>query len=179
LGPDQSDGLWYGMRAWIEQGFKLLKHGGWQWQETRMTDPERAGRLWLVLAVATRYVLAVGGEAESAEMAVETIPEMVPAKPDSRVGGRRIASADPPAPARQLIKSAAPASRPPRNRASGTKQRLVSVFRQGLAALVSVLITGHALPKPHWYPEPWLEIRAEFKACQDQPTTPVPKNPSL
>jgi hypothetical protein len=179
LGPDQSDGLWYGMRAWIEQGFKLLKHGGWQWQETRMTDPERAGRLWLVLAVATRYVLAVGGEAESAEMAVETIPEMVPAKPDSRVGGRRIASADPPAPARQPIKSAAPASRPPRNRASGTKQRLVSVFRQGLAALVSVLITGHALPKPHWYPEPWLEIRAEFKACQDQPPTPVPKNPSL
>ena len=67
LGPDQSDGLWYGMRAWIEQGFKLLKHGGWQWQMTRMTAPDRASRLWLVLAVATRYVLAVGGEADAAE----------------------------------------------------------------------------------------------------------------
>ena len=81
LGPDQSEGLWYGMRAWIEHGFKLLKHGGWQWQKTRMTDPERASRLWLVLAVATRYVLAVGGEAESAEIEVETLPEMVPAEP--------------------------------------------------------------------------------------------------
>jgi hypothetical protein len=31
LGPDQSDSSWYGMRAWIEQGFKLLQRGGWQW----------------------------------------------------------------------------------------------------------------------------------------------------
>jgi hypothetical protein len=179
LGPDQSDGLWYGMRAWIEQGFKLLKHGGWQWQETRMTDPERAGRLWLVLAVATRYVLAVGGEAETAEIEVETIPEMVPATPEPRAGGRKNASADSPALARRPTKIAASASRSPRERSSGTKQRLVSVFRQGLAALVSVLIAGHALPKPQWYPEPWLEIHAEFKMCHHQPPIPVPKNPSL
>jgi hypothetical protein len=179
LGPEQSDALWYGMRAWIEQGFKLLKHGGWQWQETRMTDPERADRLWLVMAVATRYVLALGGEAESAEIAVETIPEMVPAEPHSRASRRRITSADPQAPARQPIKIAAPESQPPRERASGTKQRLVSVFRQGLAVLVSVLVAGHALPKPQWYLEPWLEIRAEFNVCRDQPPTPVPQNPSL
>ena len=179
LDPDQSEGLWYGMRAWIEHGFKLLKHGGWQWQETRMTDPERASRLWLVLAVATRYVLAVGGEAESAEMEVETIPEMVPVKSGPRAGGRKIAPADLPAPARRPIKGTAPASQPPRERASGTKQRLVSVFRQGLAALVSVLIAGHALPKPQWYPEPWLEIRTEFQVDRDQPPTPVPKTPSL
>ena len=67
LGPDQSESLWYGMRAWIEQGFKLLKSQGWQWQMTRMTDPDRASRLWLVLAVATRYVLAVGGEADASD----------------------------------------------------------------------------------------------------------------
>ena len=74
LGPDQSEGLWYGMRAWIEQGFKLLKHGGWQWQMTGMTDPERASRLWLVLAVATRYVLAVGGQADASDAEVDTLP---------------------------------------------------------------------------------------------------------
>ena len=78
LGPDQSEGLWYGMRAWIEHGFKLLKHGGWQWQTTRMTDPERASRLWLVLAVATRYVLAVGGEADASDTEVELLPAPPP-----------------------------------------------------------------------------------------------------
>ena len=42
LAPDQAEGLWYGMRSWIEGGYKLLKSGGWQWQATRMTD--RIGR---------------------------------------------------------------------------------------------------------------------------------------
>jgi hypothetical protein len=64
-----------------------------------MTDPGRAGGLWLVLTVATRHALAVDGEAESAELALETIPEMLAAKPDSRAGARRIASADLLAPA--------------------------------------------------------------------------------
>jgi hypothetical protein len=73
LGPDQSEGLWYGMWAWIEEGFKLLKHGGWQWQMTRMTDPDRASRLWLVLAVTTRYILAVGGEADARDTEVQTL----------------------------------------------------------------------------------------------------------
>ena len=63
LAPDRAEGLWYGMRSWIEGGYKLLKSGGWQWQATRMTEPDRAERLWLVLAVATCYVLAMGGEA--------------------------------------------------------------------------------------------------------------------
>jgi hypothetical protein len=170
LAPDQSEGLWYGMRAWIEQGFKLLKHGGWQWQMTRMTDPDRASRLWLVLAVATRYVLAVGGEADASDTEVQTPPVPPPTTPtthaDQRIAGRPIS--------RPELKS-----REPRKRASGTKQRLVSVFRRGLAALVSILIAGHALPKPQWKPEPWLEIRVDSTRSPDQPPTPVPKNPSL
>ena len=48
LGPEHSEALWYGLRAWIEHGFKLLKSDGWQWQRTQMTDPERVERLWLV-----------------------------------------------------------------------------------------------------------------------------------
>ncbi len=50
----------YGVRTWIEQGFKVLKRGGWQWQQTRMSDPARAERLWLALAVATLWVISVG-----------------------------------------------------------------------------------------------------------------------
>jgi len=69
LAPSAGAACWYGLRAWIEQGFKITKRGGWQWQRTRMTDPQRAARLWLAVAVATLWLLSVGGMAE------ETIPE--------------------------------------------------------------------------------------------------------
>jgi hypothetical protein len=66
LPPQAADAGWYGLRAWIEHGFKLIKRGGWQWQRTRMTDPERASRLWLAVAVATLWLVRVGGAAEVA-----------------------------------------------------------------------------------------------------------------
>lgn len=31
LPPEQAEVAWYGMRGWIEQGFKDYKRGGWQW----------------------------------------------------------------------------------------------------------------------------------------------------
>lgn len=72
LPPEAGRVCWYGLRAWIEQGFKRLKRGGWQWQATRMDDPERAARLWLALAVATWWLLSVGGEADE-QVAAETL----------------------------------------------------------------------------------------------------------
>jgi hypothetical protein len=68
LAPSAGEAGWYGLRAWSEQGFKITKRAGWQWQRTRMTDPPRAARLWLAVAVATLWLLSVGGEAD------ETIP---------------------------------------------------------------------------------------------------------
>jgi hypothetical protein len=44
LPPTASEAGWYGLRAWIEQGFKMTKRAGWQWQRTRMTQPDRAAR---------------------------------------------------------------------------------------------------------------------------------------
>ena len=64
LPPPQANVAWYGMRSWIESGFKRTKRGGWQWQSTRMQDPARASRLWLAIAVATLWVVCVGGEAD-------------------------------------------------------------------------------------------------------------------
>ena len=64
LAPSAGEACWYGLRAWIEQGFKITKRGGWQWQRTRMNDPQRAARLWLAVAVATLWLLSVGGLAE-------------------------------------------------------------------------------------------------------------------
>ncbi len=65
LSPEQADAFWYAMRPWIECGFKDTKRGGWQWQNTRITDPKRAERFWLAIAVATLWVVSVGGEAET------------------------------------------------------------------------------------------------------------------
>ena len=66
LGVDQAGVAWYGLRCWIELGFRALKSVGWQWQRTRRTDPQRIARHWLVLAVATRWTLAYGARAEDA-----------------------------------------------------------------------------------------------------------------
>jgi hypothetical protein len=180
LDPDQAEGLWYGMRSWIEGGYKLLKSGGWQWQATRMTDPDRVERLWLVLAVATCYVLAMGGEADEEGFAEVTVKE--PVSPSAQAATEPPPASTGPGKARPRRRGASEretATREPRRRRSGTKERLVSVFRQGLAVLVSVLIAGHALPKPSWRPEAWLELRCGITAPVQQPLTPIPKNPSL
>ncbi len=65
LAPQRADVAWYSLRFWIECGFKQTKRAGWQWQQTKMEDPERASRLWLAMAVATLWVVSVGGEAEA------------------------------------------------------------------------------------------------------------------
>lgn len=77
LAPEQAEVVWYGMRSWIEQGFKDYKRGGWQWHQTKMIDPARAERLWLAIAVATLWVVSVGGEAD-ATLPVSTL-EALPA----------------------------------------------------------------------------------------------------
>jgi len=84
LAPSAGDACWYGLRAWIEQGFKITKRGGWQWQRTRMSDPQRAARLWLAVAVATLWLLSVGGMVE------ETIPvsTLLPLPADGLPGPR-------------------------------------------------------------------------------------------
>lgn len=66
LAPDDVEGSWYGLRAWIELGFRALKSMGWHWERTRRTDPARIARHWLVLAIGTLLNLAVGTRLEDA-----------------------------------------------------------------------------------------------------------------
>ncbi len=90
LPPEASTACWYGLRAWIEQGFKITKRGGWQWHRTHMTTPKRAARLWLAVAVATLWLLSVGGEAEET-IPCSTMPDLtalVPAPRRTRRGTR-------------------------------------------------------------------------------------------
>ena len=64
LAPEGCDAQWYALRGWCEQCFKCTKRGGWQWQQTQMSDPNRAARLWVALAVATLWMLTVGSDLE-------------------------------------------------------------------------------------------------------------------
>ncbi len=67
LPPDAIGVSWYGLRTWIELGFRALKSRGWHWERTRRTDPDRIARQWLALAVATMLNLAVGTRLEEAD----------------------------------------------------------------------------------------------------------------
>jgi hypothetical protein len=60
LAPAEADAAWYSLRPWIECGFKDFKRGGWQWQSSRQTDPARAERRWLAMAVASLWVIGLG-----------------------------------------------------------------------------------------------------------------------
>jgi hypothetical protein len=67
LEPQQARLAWYGMRFWIEVGFKQGKRGGWQWQHSQMTDPRPAqvspftlGRLWLMRSIVEQEPLGAG-----------------------------------------------------------------------------------------------------------------------
>ena len=77
LAPAQATAVWYGMRSWIEGGFKDTKRGGWGWHQTKMVDPERAERLWLAIAVATLWAVSVGGEIDATlpVSSLEALPE--------------------------------------------------------------------------------------------------------
>ena len=78
LNPNEANIRWYGFRAWIERegrwGFPSLsnhavescyrdfKSDGRARQRTRLTKPERAERHWLAMAVATLWMVTLGGE---------------------------------------------------------------------------------------------------------------------
>ena len=60
LAPGAADAAWYGWRSWIEQSFKVLKSGGWQWQRTA-TSPTRRGPSWPGRGAPGGDALAAGG----------------------------------------------------------------------------------------------------------------------
>jgi hypothetical protein len=91
LPPERVGVSWYALRMWVELGFRALKGVGWQWQHTRRTDPRRTARHWLVLAVATLWVLAHGTRAEDAQR-VGVAPACLRTPPAPSGAERRIVS---------------------------------------------------------------------------------------
>lgn len=61
----------YAIRAWQEQGFRDLKSGGWQWQQSQVRIPDHASLLVLVLALAYAWMLTLGLLIEHATRSVQ------------------------------------------------------------------------------------------------------------
>lgn len=64
--PAAANVAWSGLRAGIACSDQDRKRGGWHWEQTKMTNPRRAERRWLAMAVTMRWVVRVGGQAEAA-----------------------------------------------------------------------------------------------------------------
>jgi len=79
---------WYGLRMWVELGFRALKGVGWKWEHTRRRDPARIARYWLILAVATLWTLATGTRVEDAAE-VGVAPAQLRTPPSERAPQRR------------------------------------------------------------------------------------------
>ncbi len=65
LTPNEANVCWYGFPSWIECSYRDVKSDGWQWQRTRLRNPERAERQWLAMAVALLWAITLGGEQEA------------------------------------------------------------------------------------------------------------------
>ena len=73
LAPKRCERAFYGLRGWIEQGFRCAKSGGLRCERMRIEDPERAERVWLVVAVSLLWTHAVGAAPVEAECFAEGV----------------------------------------------------------------------------------------------------------
>lgn len=90
LAPEDVGVGWYGLRAWIELGFRALKSLGFHWERTRRRDPQRVARHVLVLAVATLWTVAVGTRAEDGAVAGVAPARLRTHRPAPQAGARRL-----------------------------------------------------------------------------------------
>jgi hypothetical protein len=144
-----AEASWYGLRGWIEQGYKRVKSEGRQLQRTRITDCARLERLWLAVAVSTMWVLEVGGESEVDFQQ----GRQKAAAPCKKVGADTPALPD-------LEESNATQTKPTAGQeetsgqAQAKPQRLWSVFSRGWQLLRNALAMGIVL-LASWHPEAW------------------------
>jgi len=64
LKPEEARISWYGLRTWIEGGFKDFKRGLWGWHHSKMQHASTVERLWLAMAVAQLWCVSLGCQAE-------------------------------------------------------------------------------------------------------------------
>jgi hypothetical protein len=120
---------WYGLRVWIEAGFKDVKRGGFGWHHTKMQDAGRVERLWLAMALAMVWLVRLGSQADSncSQPCLEQLPE-------AHIARKRLKRAPTQPPVRRL-----------------------SCLQRGRLVLLAALFTAETLPLGRLVPQPWPE----------------------
>ena len=130
LSPQEAEVCWYGMRTWIEGGFKDFKRGLWGWHHSKMLEASRVERLWLAMAVAQLWTVSLGCQAEV---------EHQPKDPGAYLPATHIA--------RKRRKR--PAGQPP--------ERRLSCVVRGRLGLVAALFKAEVLPCGRLLGDAWPE----------------------
>jgi hypothetical protein len=162
LAPEVAQASWYGLRDWIEQGYKRAKGEGWHLPRTRITDRARLERLWLAMAVATLWVLEVGGEAEIEEQ--QRRQQMRRAK---EVGVDTPELPDLVGPAAKAEAAPATVAEEEGQTGPGVAKRIFSVFARGWQELKNALAAGMLL-LGSWHPQ----VRLAPLGAGSPPTPP-------
>lgn len=129
LAPEEANVAWYGLRTWIEAGFKDVKRAGLGWHHSKMQDAGRVERLWLAMAVAMVWMVSLGSQADSQHQ--QPCLEQLPEKHIARKRMKR-----------------APTQQPPRR---------LSCLQRGRLVLLAALFKAEVLPLGRLVPEPWPE----------------------
>lgn len=129
LSPQEAEVCWYGMRTWVETGFKDFKRGLWGWHHSKMQEASRVERLWLAMAIAQLWSVSVGCQREE--------------KNQQNPAGESLSLTHV---ARQRKR---PAGQPP--------ERRLSCAVRGRLGLLAALFQATILPCGRLLPEPWPE----------------------
>jgi hypothetical protein len=129
LAPEEAKVAWYGLRSWIEAGFKDIKSGGLGWHHSKMHDAGRVERLWLAMAVAMVWMVSLGSQADS-QRPLPSLEQL----PEKHIARKRMKRAATQQPVRRL-----------------------SCLQRGRLLLVAALFKAEVLPLGRLVPEPWPE----------------------
>ncbi len=74
LEPEEARASWYGLRTWIEGGFKDFKRGLWGWHHSKMQRASGVERLWVAMALAQLWCVSSGMPGRSPAGSARTGP---------------------------------------------------------------------------------------------------------
>ncbi len=119
---------------WLYQAIQELG-----WHHTKMTDPQRAERLWLAIAVATLYLVSIGGQAE-VNLPASSLPPLSEITSDAETE-------------ENLISNSGESSLEDSQSAHSNSTRLLSCFRRGFLSILASVIKGMPLPRGRFLPD--------------------------